>query len=250
MRTRVRLATAAPDVARVLDDVRGSAARLGVTLASLTDQQAGRPSLLTGWSRGHDVTHLARSADAYHRLLTLARTGAEPPRADAAALDRALREGGVRGGAELVADLRTSVDRLCDAAASMPAECWTTLVAALAGWRHPAWFTLHRCLRELEIHHADLDLGYTSVNWPTEYVTWALDETAATLAARHFPVSRIDAEDLGRTWTLSATSPRVSGSGHALLAWLAGRGGASRIRSDLPLPAPPRWPLPPVPGWG
>ncbi|WTO66137.1 maleylpyruvate isomerase N-terminal domain-containing protein [Streptomyces sp. NBC_00212] len=126
------IATAAPDVARVLDGVRGSA-RLGATLASLTDQQAGRPSLLTGWSRGHVVTHLARSADAYHRLLTLARA---------------------------------------------------------------------------------------------------------------------DAEDLARTWTLSATGPRVSGSGHALLAWLAGRGGASWLRSDLPLPVPPRWPLPPVPGWG
>ncbi|MFI6470242.1 maleylpyruvate isomerase N-terminal domain-containing protein [Streptomyces sp. NPDC050516] len=127
------IATAAPDVARVLDGVRGSATRLGATLASLTDQQADRPSLLTGWSRGHVVTHLARSADAYHRLLTLARTGAE---------------------------------------------------------------------------------------------------------------------GLGLTWTLSATGPRVSGGGHALLAWLAGRGGASRLRSELPLPVPRRWPLPPAPGWG
>lgn len=127
------IAAAAPDVAHVLDGVRGFAARLGATLASLTDQQADQPSLLTGWSRGQVVTHLARSADAYHRLLTLARIGAE---------------------------------------------------------------------------------------------------------------------DLGRTWTLSATGPRVSGSGRALLAWLAGRGGASRLRLDLPLPAPLRWPLPPVPGWG
>ncbi|KOU35587.1 maleylpyruvate isomerase N-terminal domain-containing protein [Streptomyces sp. WM6378] len=125
------IATTAPDVARVLDGVRGFAARLGATLASLTDQQADQPSLLTGWSHGQGVTHLARSADAYHRLLTLARIGAE---------------------------------------------------------------------------------------------------------------------DLGRTWTLSATGPRVSG--RALLAWLAGRGGASRLRLDLPLPAPLRWPLPPVPGWG
>ncbi|MFI6048923.1 maleylpyruvate isomerase family mycothiol-dependent enzyme [Streptomyces violascens] len=245
------IAVSPPDVSRVLDDVRSSAARLDATLASMTDQQASQPSALAGWSRGHVVTHLARSADAYHWLLTLARTGAEPgPRADAAALDRALREGAVRDGAALVADLRISLDRLFDAAESMPAERWTTLVAALAGWRHPAWFTLQRCRRELETHHADLDLGYTSANWPTEYVTWALDGTAAALAAQHFAVARIDAEDLGRSWTLSATGPRVSGSGHALLAWLAGRGGASRLRSDLPLPAPPRWPLPPVPGWG
>ncbi|MFD9636627.1 maleylpyruvate isomerase family mycothiol-dependent enzyme [Streptomyces violascens] len=245
------IAIAPSDVANVLDGVRSSAARLGATLASMTDQQACQPSALAGWSRGHVVTHLARSADAYHWMLTLARTGAEPtPRADAAALDRALGEGAVRGGAELVADLRAGLDRLFDVAAAMPAGRWTTLVTALAGWRHPAWFTLHRCRRELETHHADLGLGYSSANWPAEYVTWALDGTMSALAAQHFAVARIDAEDLGRSWTLSTTGPHVRGSGHALLAWLAGRGGASRLRSDLPLPAPPRWPLPPVPGWG
>ncbi|MGW2813667.1 maleylpyruvate isomerase family mycothiol-dependent enzyme [Streptomyces sp. NPDC001415] len=239
------------DVTRLLDDVRGSAARLCATLAPLTDQQVREPSALTGWSRGHVVTHLARSADAYRWLLVLARTGTGPgPRADAAALDCALREGAMRSAAELVADLRTSLDRLFDEAASMPAERWTTLVAALAGWRHPAWFVLHRCWRELETHHTDLNLGHTAANWPAAYVTWALDSTVGALAAQHFAVARIDAEDLGKSWTLSATGPSVSGSGHAVLAWLAGRGASSQLRSELPLPTPPKWPLPPVPGWG
>lgn len=47
----------------------------------------------------------------------------------------------------------------------MPAERWNTLVSALAGWRHPAWFTLHCCRRELETHHVDLNLGYTTACW-------------------------------------------------------------------------------------
>ncbi|MCX4399266.1 hypothetical protein OG887_01865 [Streptomyces sp. NBC_00053] len=38
-----------------------------------------------------------------------------------------LHEGAGRSGAELVADLRTSLDRLLDEAASMPAERWSTL---------------------------------------------------------------------------------------------------------------------------
>ncbi|MGQ7747127.1 maleylpyruvate isomerase family mycothiol-dependent enzyme [Streptomyces sp. WC2508] len=244
------IAIAPADVALVLDGVHSSAARLITTLDALTDRKAREPSSLTGWSRGHVVTHLARSADVYRWLLTLARTGTQPgPRADAVTLDRVLHEGAGRSGAELVADLHTSLDRLLDEAASMPAERWSTLVSALAGWRHPAWFTLHRCRRELETHHADLNLGYTTACWPADYVAWALDGTLTALAAQHFPVARIDAEDLGRSWALSATGPTVTGHGHALLAWLAGRGRDPRLRSDQPLPTPPRWPLPPEPGW-
>jgi maleylpyruvate isomerase len=52
---------------------------LNVTAAALTDDQAGEPSLLPGWSRGHVLTHLARNADGLHNLLIWARTGAETP---------------------------------------------------------------------------------------------------------------------------------------------------------------------------
>ncbi|MEV1042773.1 maleylpyruvate isomerase N-terminal domain-containing protein [Streptomyces sp. P8-A8] len=102
-------------------------------LSAAVPSPSARPSSayspsLTGWSRGHVVTHLARSADVYRWLLTLARTGTQPgPRADAVTLDRVLHEGAGRSGAELVADLRTSLDRLLDEAASMPAERWSTL---------------------------------------------------------------------------------------------------------------------------
>ncbi|MFF4186674.1 maleylpyruvate isomerase family mycothiol-dependent enzyme [Streptomyces sp. NPDC001691] len=240
----------AAGAARLLDQVRGSAARLVAALAPLTDLQAREASALEGWSRGHVITHLARSADVYRWLLALARTGTEPgPRADAATLERALREGAGRGASELVADLGVSLDRLLDEAASLPVERWATLVSALAGWRHPAWFTLHRCLRELETHHVDLSVGYTAANWPVDYVGWELDGAVSALAARRFPLARIHAEDLGRSWVLSANGPTVTGPGHAVLSWLAGRGTDPRLHWDLPLPTPPKWPLPPVPGW-
>lgn len=235
----------------LLGEVRASAARVLVTVGGLTDRQAREPSALPGWSRAHVLTHVARSADAYRWLLTVARTGVEPgSRAGAAALDRALREGAGRGAAELVEDLRGSLDALSGAAEAVPAERWSTPVSALAGWRHPAWFTLHRAWRELETHHVDLDLGRSAADWPTGYVTWALGGTAATLAAHGFPVARLTATDLGREWPLAAVGPTVSGPGHALLAWLSGRGSAAALRADGPLPAPPAWPLPPVPGWG
>ncbi|MET8539271.1 maleylpyruvate isomerase family mycothiol-dependent enzyme [Kitasatospora sp. NPDC004799] len=239
------------EVAVLLAEVRASAGRVLAAVGALTDRQAREPSTLPGWSRAHVLTHLARSADAYRRLLTVARTGAAPePRPDAAALDRALHEGAGRGAAELVADLRGSLDGMAAAAGAMPAERWSVLVSALAGWRHPAWFTLHRAWRELETHHVDLGLGRSTADWPAGYVAWALDATAATLAARGFPVARLRATDLGREWPVAPAGPTVSGSGHALLAWLSGRGPAAGLRADGPLPAPPGWPLPPVPGWG
>ncbi|MFF2121730.1 maleylpyruvate isomerase family mycothiol-dependent enzyme [Kitasatospora sp. NPDC058184] len=240
----------------LLAEVRASAGRVLATVGTLTDRQAREPSTLPGWSRAHVLTHLARSADAYRWLLTVARTGTEPgPRAGAAAPDRAPREGAGRGAAEPAADLRNSLDGMFAAAAAMPAERWSTPVTALAGWRHPAWFTLHRAWRELETHHVDLDLGRSTADWPTGYVAWALDGTAAALAARGFPVARLTATDLGRDWALAPSGPTVSGPGHALLAWLSGRGSVERLRAeglraDGPLPGPPGWPLPPVPGWG
>ncbi|MDT0468543.1 maleylpyruvate isomerase family mycothiol-dependent enzyme [Streptomyces gibsoniae] len=247
--------TATTDLTRanltaLLGSVRDSAARLTDGLGELTDLQAREPSALAGWSRGHVITHVARSADVYRWLLHLARTGIEPgPRADGPALARALREGAGRDAATLVADLHHSMDRLLDEATAMPTGRWSTLVTALVGWRHTAWFTLHRARRELEVHHVDLSLGHTTADWPVDFVVWALDDTVAALTAHGFALGRVEAPDLDRAWSLAPTGQTVTGSGHALLAWLSGRGGDTALRSELPLPTPPAWPLPPAPGW-
>ncbi|MFF4815042.1 maleylpyruvate isomerase family mycothiol-dependent enzyme [Kitasatospora sp. NPDC001309] len=238
----------------LLAEVRASAARLCADLAPLTDRQAREPSLLPGWSRGHLLTHLARSADAYRWMLALARTGRAPgPRADAAELDRQLRAGAGRAAGALAADLRDSLDGLLRDAAELPAGRRDVLVPALAGWRHPAWYLLWRAWRELEVHAVDLGLGRGPADWPAAFVRAALAETAAALAVRAVPLARVEAEDLGLGWAIGGTGPVVSGPGHALLAWFAGRGPLAALRVDGGLPAPavlPAWPLPPVPGWG
>ncbi|MCX4818400.1 maleylpyruvate isomerase family mycothiol-dependent enzyme [Streptomyces sp. NBC_01142] len=128
------------DISDVIGETARSAARFAATLTALTDTDARAPSALPGWTGGHVATHVARSADAYVWLLTVARTGAEPtPRAGSAALARAAEHDATRPTAELVADVRTSLARLVEDAESMPAEAWDTLVTALAGRRHPAW---------------------------------------------------------------------------------------------------------------
>jgi maleylpyruvate isomerase len=227
-----------------------SAAQLTAATGRLTDAEMRDPAALPGWTRGHAVAHVARGFDAYLWLLELARTGVEPgPRQSGAAIGQAVEEWAVRPAAELAADLADRVAALLAAAEAMPEERWDYLVSALAGWRHPAWYTLLRARREIETHHVDLDVGYRPANWPSDYVTWALEESCAALRAREFPIGRLTAGDLDRSWEGHDDAPNVEGDGHALLAWLAGRLGDS-IESDGPAPQPPVWPLPPTPGWG
>ena len=49
-------AAAAAELRVAVDD---ATARLRLTAAGLSDQQAREPSLLPGWSRGHLLTHIA-----------------------------------------------------------------------------------------------------------------------------------------------------------------------------------------------
>ncbi|MEU6236089.1 maleylpyruvate isomerase family mycothiol-dependent enzyme [Kitasatospora sp. NPDC047058] len=236
--------------ADLLDELGRSGARLAATLGVLTDEDLRAPSALPGWTRAHVVTHLARSADAYRRLLALARTGAEPtPRPDADALARAVESGAARPAAELAADLHDSLAGLLADARAMPDGAWNATVTALAGWPHPAWFTLHRCWRELETHHTDLATGYGPSDWPAAYVSWALDDTLTALAARGFPLGRVEAPDLDRRWTLGPAGPAVTAPAHTLLAWLSGRSDATPLTTTGPVPSPPAWPLPPSRSW-
>ncbi|MFJ5029863.1 maleylpyruvate isomerase family mycothiol-dependent enzyme [Streptomyces sp. NPDC088560] len=234
--------------------VARSADRLVRSAGALSDAALRAPAGLPGWTRGHVLAHVAHSADAYVRLLGLARTGREPgPRADRASLAAALERDAALPAGRLTALLRESLDRFTAQARAMPAPAWDRLVPALAGWRHPAWYLLLRCLRELETHHLDLGTGHGTEQWPGAYVSWALDDTLGTLRAQGFALASAEAVDLGRRWTLAPQGPSVTGAGHRILGWLTGRLPADTLVPDAPahlLPRPPAWPQPPLPGWG
>ena len=234
-------------------DVVRSSARFTRAADALTDADVRAPSGLARWTRGHVLAHVARSADAYVRLLHSARSDhrAPGPAADAASLTRAVEEGAALPAAELAGQVRSSLDRFAQEARTMSTQAWAGMVTAMAGWRHPAWYTLRRCLPELETHHVDLDVGYRTAAWPTAYVAWALEETLAALIAQGFPLASVDATDLGRAWDLGGDGPAIAAPGHVLLGWLSGR--LPGLASDHPLmtlPIPPAWPQPPFPGWG
>jgi maleylpyruvate isomerase len=176
--------------------------RLAARVELITDDQVRAPSQLPGWSVGHVLAHLARNADGHVRRLEGALQGKDVPRypGGPAQRDADIGEGALRPAADIVADLDGARRRL--------ELVWRD--SAAAGWPHPdvrggdMWPTTAspaRRLREVEIHHVDLGLGYEASDWPDEYVTWELPMLLATVPHR---VHRTD-------------------DARDLVAWLAGR---------------------------
>jgi maleylpyruvate isomerase len=177
-------------------------ARVLSTVQGLTEDQARSPSRLPGWTVGHVLSHLARNADGHARRLEGALRGEDVPRypGGSGQRDREIDEGTGRPVAEIVADLGASQRRL--------ESVWERSIAA--GWPNSAlrgsdaWPTTAspvRRLREVEVHHVDLGLGYEASDWPEEYVAWELPVILRTVPDR---LRRAD-------------------DARELVAWLAGR---------------------------
>ncbi len=207
------------DHAELLHQLGQSQDRLRESFSGLTDDKAREPSRLPGWSRGHVATHLSRNADAIRRLAlgVLSGVPAEMYPGGQDARNTAIEEGADRPAALLVADhdfagfrALATLRLLTDDVLDVPVQ-WRTPVTArdLVRLR---W-------REVEIHHIDLDLGYTPADWPAAFVTATLATELPALAAAAGDVAVPDLPE------------------HEVLAWLIGR-------PTYPgLPEIPSWPF-------
>ena len=170
-------------------DIAGATAahaRLLDHVAGLTDADGARPSSLPGWTVGHLLTHLARNADSHVRMLEGAAAGEEWEQYDggAAARDAAIEAGAGRTAAALVADVRESSDRLERLWATLPDHAWEGHGVNTEGGRRPcALLPFHRW-REVEVHQADLGLGFTWADWSAGYVSRELPHALTTLPDR------------------------------------------------------------------
>jgi maleylpyruvate isomerase len=238
-------------------DPAGTAIRLRARVAAATvllhasadrvgDSEAREPSLLPGWSRGHLLTHLARNADSLRNLLTWARTGVPTPQySSPQERSEGIERGAARPAAELLADLRESAAALDAAAASLPEAAWAAHVAGTGDDGHTAWYTLWRRLTEVEIHHADLDLGYGPADWPEAFATYGLEQYAGLLTSARSPAAVLRSSDapvvvrIGPPADQPATT--VTGPVRDLLAWLTGRSQGTGLSAE------PAGPLPVLP---
>jgi maleylpyruvate isomerase len=230
----------------LLPELRRSAERLLTSAAALTDDQVRAPSRLPGWSRGHVLTHLARSADSRTRLLTAARTGADLPQyRDEAERESEIEEGAGRPAAVLAKDLHSALHRFLTAAHSHPQDAWDVPVRWLGAGLRPVRGAVSSMLREVEVHHTDLATGHEPAHWPAPFVQRELATVAAALHDRSDAPALVLLADEDRVPRPigDRAGPQVSGPAAHLLGWLTGRTDGRILTVDPP------GPLPPVPAW-
>jgi len=109
--------------------------------------------------------------------------------------------------------------------------------------------------RETEIHHVDLDAGYTHEHWPAEFVRLMLPRVLPTLDARLADGITIQVQVTDRDWPQAGAMATetddlvvVRGTASAVLCWLTGRpvpaaAGLTASRSGQ------GWPLPRLRPW-
>lgn len=214
--------------------VSESTRRFVASIAQLSDAQIDEATLIPPWTRGHVITHVARAADSYRRLLAGASNGVQTPQYPSMAF-RAdqIDAGASRSVEELVSDVTVSSARFEEAMRSLPPHAWRAQVRMRPGeLRAPAALRLI-LLRELEVHHVDLAVGYRFADIATDTAQWIIDDILLELRRRNpIPALSIKAVDTGLSRELAKGAPLISGTQADLLAWLSGRSPGTGLSND------------------
>ena len=146
------------------------------------------PSLLTDWTVGHVLTHLARNAEAFANIIVGAALGeSRPMYASVEARNEAIERGSTRSAEEIVTDIRVATWALEGAWAKLDAAGWgrsgTNVLGPIPVVEIPS-----RRWREVEVHHADLGLGFGPTNWSAGFIEMGTAQRQAELASRSIVV--------------------------------------------------------------
>lgn len=221
-----------------LAGARAATERLLEHLGSLTPPQLTAPSLLPGWSAAHVVAHLAGNAWSHVRMLDGCLQGEvrdqyenAQSRADGIQQLAARPEAVVQAHADAADALEQRWAALDDG------QLWERPVRWLDRGTAPAHTTVWSRWKEVEVHRLDLAAGYSPDDWPADFVQRLLGRL---LARTDLPPMTLVID--GAPTAVAAGAPRVSGTGAALAAWLAGRStGADLAVEGGSLPALPPW---------
>jgi maleylpyruvate isomerase len=205
-------------VSRLDDDIAGCAAahqRLLADLDRMTDDVVRQPSLLPKWTVGHVVNHIFRNAEGIIRVFEGAAEGrvAERYPGGLEGREAGIEEGADRPAAELVGDVRSTIWRLEQLWATADPEVWHGRSLEISGRRAPVVDFPYKRWREVEIHHADLGLGFTIDDWSYGFVAAGLAEQLPALPGR------VD----GGLSAAEIDALRVTLGDRRLLAWVFGR---------------------------
>lgn len=214
-------------------DLPEATRRLIRTADGLTDEQYAEPSGLPGWTRAHVLAHLALNAEALAGVLRGVVEGDRVPMyASPEARDADIEELAGEEAATIRTRLLGGSTDLTDAIAAVPDDQdGVTFERTPGGPVHPVAVVPGMRLREVEIHHADLDAGYDRSSWAPEFASYVLDTMLGRSEPGEAPVT-VRATDLDRTWEYGAGGPVVSGRAVDLAWWVTGRGDGEGLTSE------------------
>lgn len=227
-----------------LDETVVATARYLGTLSELTDDDLRAPSLLPGWTRAHVVAHLALNADALTGVLHAAEAGevgAMYPSREQRDADIETWAG--RSSTDLRAESIAACGRWVQAANELHSSHLDAQATRVPGSTDtfPVRWVARLRRTEVEVHHADLGLGYTAADWPADFVESLLHRRERELGAEGASLA-VSAVDTGTSWTVGSGGPEVSGPAAALVWWLIGRGaGEGLVSSSGELPKIGAW---------
>jgi maleylpyruvate isomerase len=148
-------------VTEAIEDVVAATERLLASVDDSGNRESAGPSLLPGWSRGHVAVHLARNADGHVSMIHGAIRGELVPQyASRQERADAIERGARRPAPEILGDLHESCRRWHRVVLDVPPAVWNRPVRPLGRSPRAAQGLLWARLREVEVHHVDLDRGY------------------------------------------------------------------------------------------
>lgn len=230
-----------PGPTTVIDALHDATQRLVRSVDALTDEDWRKPSRLPGWSRAHLVAHLVLNAEGLAGALEGLRAGeAVPMYVSPEARDHDIEELSADEVHPVRDRLLASTSRFADAVAAMEEQHWGERIERVPGGATFAAAAVPAMRwREVEIHHADLRVGYERGDWPTAFAEAAVDSMAARLRDLS-PGFRLVLTDVGQdreVGSVGPDAPVVRGTAADAVWWLSGRGdgtGMSSERGDLP----------------
>lgn len=158
--------------------------RLLAGIEPLSEDDIRAPSGLPRWSRAHVLAHLINKADAHVRLLGGPTKGEVrhlyPPGYDQ---DAAAEAGAQRDVSVLRSELQRAFGELQAAWGALDDDLWECEGVMMAGPRTMTEIASHH-LRNVEVHHVDLQIGYMPRDWPMVFVEGELKRRLRGLPGR------------------------------------------------------------------
>ena len=212
-----------------LDETVVATARFLESISALSDEDLREPSLLPDWTRAHVVAHVARNADALANALHGAQAGevrAMYPSQEQRDAD--IEEGAARSAEELRADAAAAARRWDQAANEVHAANLDNGYSRVPGGETFPSRRIGKLRRiEVEVHHADLGVGYTAADWPDDFVDLLMERRVRELTAAGTGLTW-RATDRDASWS-SGDGPEVTGTAADLAWWLIGRGSGEGL---------------------